>query len=198
MHRDAKRKPTHAFLDSFHWVVIKNSLIRDRGWLTADFVAQSGDTDLIKARRESIVQKIVSAADSGDTVILQGRRTVTGTPPTDYLRVLIEGPLELNGVVYDVQHLKDPVWPKVFFQMYDERISRNGTMYRVRAPVSVYGPKAEALADISTGTRVHLLVRFGQEGYMPISPVTLNAPANWLERAKRVRQGGLLAYADPW
>lgn len=198
MQRVTKRKPTRAFWDSVQGVVIMNSLIRDQGWLTAGFVTQSGDREIIKAKRETLVEKIVAAAGSGETVILQGRRTVTGAPSTDYLRVLIEGPVELNGVISDVWHRKDPVWPKVFFQMNDERVSRTGTMYRIRTPVSVFGPKAEALADISAGMRVHLLGRLGLDGYMPISPVKLSAPPNWLERAMQVRQGGSLAYADPW
>ena len=179
MHKATSKKPTRASWGSVHGVVIKNSLIRDEEGVTADFMTQSGDRVRLRARRASI---FVS----------------TGTSSNDYLRVLIAGPVELNGVVYAVRHIKSPVWPKVFFQMYDERISRDGTMYQVRTPVSVYGPRAEALEGISVGTRIHLSGRLGHEGYMPISPVTLNAPLTWLERAKRVRQDGSLACADLW
>ena len=198
MHKATSKKPTRASWGSVHGVVIKNSLIRDEEGVTADFMTQSGDRVRLRARRASIFEKIKSAAESGETVIFQGRQGSTGTSSNDYLRVLIAGPVELNGVVYAVRHIKSPVWPKVFFQMYDERISRDGTMYQVRTPVSVYGPRAEALEGISVGTRIHLSGRLGHEGYMPISPVTLNAPLTWLERAKRVRQDGSLACADLW
>ena len=181
-----------------HGVVIKNSLIRDEGGLTADFMTRSGDVVRMRARQESIVERIKAAAESGETVIFQGRHVSAGTSSNDYLRVLIAGPVELNGVVYSVRHIKSPVWPKVFFQMYDERISRDGTMYLVRTPVGVFGPKAEVLSGISAGMRVQMSARLDRHGYIPISPVTLNAPPSWLERAKRVRQDGSLAYADPW
>lgn len=198
MGKEPGGKPTHRNWDSVHGVVSKNSLIRDVDGLTAGFVTQSGDKVRIRAKRESIVEKIRAAAESGETVIFQGRHISTGTRSNDYLRVLFAGPVELNGVICAVRHLKNPVWPKVFFQMYDERISRDGTMYMIRTPVSVYGPRAEALEGISVGTRVHLSGRLGHEGYMPISPVTLNAPLNWLERAKQVLEDGSLAHADPW
>lgn len=51
MQRDTKRKPTREFWDSVQGVVIKNSLIRDQDWPTAGFVTQSGDREIIKARR---------------------------------------------------------------------------------------------------------------------------------------------------
>lgn len=70
--------------------------------------------------------------------MFQGRHVSTGARSNDYLRVLIAGPVELNGVVDSVNHVKSPVWPKVFFQMNDERVSRTGTMYRIRTPVSVF------------------------------------------------------------
>lgn len=198
MGKETGRKPTHRNWDSVHGVVRKNSLIRDVDGITAGFVTQSGDMVRIRAKRHSIVEKIRAAAESGDTVIFQGRQISTGTRSNDYLRVLFAGPVELNGVVYTVRRVKNPVWPKVYFQMIDERISRDGAMYRIRTPVSVYGPRAEALEGICVGTRVHLSGRLGPEGYMPISPVTLNAPLNWLERAKRVLEDGSLAHADPW
>jgi len=198
MQKATSKKPTRASWGSVHGVVIKNSLIRDEEGLTADFMTQSGDMVRMGARRESIVEKIKLAAESGETVIFQGRHVSTGTSSNDYLRVLIAGPVELNGVVYAVRHIKNPVWPKVFFQMIDERISRYGTMYRVRTPVGVFGPKAEVLSGISAGIRVHLLARLDRHGYMPISPVTLNAPSNWRERAERIREDGPLARADQW
>jgi hypothetical protein len=156
---------------SVHGIIPPHTLLRDEDGVSALVIGSDGVETRVKGYGAELSALIETSAERGEPVILRGHLLGSEQDGSRHLKVLIEGPAVLKGVISEIKRTEEGQTPHVAFWLMNEAQDGEGTLFPYLTGVNVHGTEAEQLSGLSEGDRVSVEVRDGPHGHIATSAV---------------------------